>query len=121
MTSRAKDSFPFEAVRDLLGILRGLFAAHKARGASARRLDEIRKVAFDLERATTLARDQLPGSAEAQLAFRIAERATLHLSDLVDVTTPMEPTLLAAGQRIRAHGPRASGREVARRVRNVRS
>ena len=113
--------FPFEAVRDLLGILRALYAADKTRGASERRLSEIRGVALELRRATDLARDHEPGSAGYRAAWERADRATLCLADLVDVTTPLEPTLLAAGQRVRASAPLANDRENERRARRIRS
>jgi hypothetical protein len=113
--------FPFEAVRDLLGILRALYAADKSRGASERRLSEIRAVALELRRATDLARDHEPASAGHRAAWERADRATSRLADLVDVTTPLEPTLLAAGQRVRAGAPSANDRENERRARRIRS
>lgn len=121
MPTLVPDRFPFEAVRDLLGILRALYSAHKARGAGARRLQEITALANELRRATAMARAHPPASAEHQAAWRMAERATLGLCDLADVTTPLEPTLMAAGERIRAHRARGSGREAARRARLIRS
>jgi hypothetical protein len=121
MASAEPESFPFEAVRDLLGILRALYAAHKARGASPVRLGQIQKLALTLRRATALAAASDPDTAKRRLAFEMAEKATLGLADLVDVTTPLEPTLLVAGERVRAHRARSSVREAARRARLIRS
>jgi hypothetical protein len=121
MATAEPESFPFEAVRDLLGILRALYAAHKARGASTVRLRQIQKLALGLQRATALAEASGAGTAESRRAFEMAEQATHGLADLVDVTTPLEPTLLVAGERVRSHRTRASLREAARRARLTRS
>jgi len=119
--TRARESFPFEAARDLLGILRALYAADKARGAGQRRLRRIREVALELRRAMDLAADHDAGTPAHRAAIRDAERATRRLADLVDVTTPLEPMLLAAGERVRA-GPAPVGeRDAKRRARNLRS
>lgn len=115
------ERFQFEAARDLLGILRALYAADRARGASAARLRRIRAIALDLRHAMELALEHEPGAAGHRAAIRRAEHATRALADLVDVTTPLEPTLLAAGQRVRASTSRTAHREARRRARNERS
>jgi hypothetical protein len=117
----ALDPFPFEAVRDLVGILRALYAADKHRGAGARRLAAIRAIALELRRATDLAREHPPGTPGHAAASNRAELAVRRLGDLVDVTTPLEPTLLAAGERVRAGAVRLSEREAGRRARSIRS
>ena len=114
------DPFPFESVRDLLGILRALYAADKGRGAGARRLATIRALALSLRRATDLALDYGPGTLGHAAAWERAERAVAKLGQLVDVTTPLEPTLRAAGERVR-RAIASSEREDARRARKVRS
>src|SRR5690349_8533019 len=121
MSERKLPPFPFEAVRDLLGILRALYAADKARGAGERRLAEIRRLALELRRATDLARDHEPGSEGHRAAWEKADRATLSLADLVDMTTPLEPMLVAAGERIRSAAPSSNDRENERRARRIRS
>ena len=113
--------FPFEAVRDLLGILRAFYASQRARGGSAVRLAGIEKLARELRAAVALARGHELGTEEHARAWAIADRATLRLADLVDVTTPLEPTLLVAGERVRAGRSRGSSREAARRARLIRS
>ena len=121
MSERKLPPFPFEAVRDLLGILRALYAADKARGGTERRLFEIQKVALELRRATDLALEHEPGSVGYRAAWERADRATFRLADLVDVTTPLEPTLMAAGERIRAAAPVMNDREKERRAWRIRS
>jgi hypothetical protein len=116
-----RDSFPFEAARDLLGILRALYAADKARGKGPRRLRQISDLALDLRRAMDLATEHGPGTTAHHDAIRDAERATRRLADLVDVTTPLEPTLLAAGERLRRGGVPEGERDRRRRARNIRS
>jgi hypothetical protein len=119
--ARSANRFPFEATRDLLGILRALYAADRARGAGARRLADIRAVALELRRATELALEHDAGTAGHRAASQRAEAATRRLADLVDVTTPLEPTLLAAGKRVRAGSAGENEREARRRARGVRS
>lgn len=113
--------FPFESVRDLLGILRALYAADKARGAGERRLVKVREVAMELRAATDLALEYEPGTLGHAVAWERAERAVARLGDLIDVTTPLEPTLRAAGERVRASSPRSDDRDAARRARLLRS
>lgn len=121
MRSVRSDPFPFEAVRDLLGILRAVYAADRARGAGARRLARIRAIAVELNRATDLAREHPPRTLGHSAAWEAAERATLRLADLVDVTTPLEPALRAAGERVRAPATQTHAREAQRRARQTRS
>ncbi len=101
MISVRHDPFPFEAVRDLLGILRAMYAASKAEGASPRRLTAIRRVGRELRAAVDLALEHEPGTLGHAAAWQRAEHATAGLGDLADCTTPLESTLTAAGDRIR--------------------
>jgi hypothetical protein len=121
MRAPRSDPFPFEPVRDLIGILRALYAADKARGAGARRLEMIAHVASELRRATDLAVDYAPGTLGHAAAWERAERAVTGLGGLVDVTTPLEPTLRAAGERVRTRPAARSEREAARQTRRTRS
>lgn len=93
--------FPFETVRDLLGILRMLYVATQRDGHHERRLEAIARVGRELTKASTLARRHAPGSLGFTAAWERAEAALLELGELVDATTPLEPTLRAAGDRIR--------------------
>lgn len=101
MLSPRRDPFPFEAVRDLLGILRAMYAAARARGGAERQLAAIRRVGDDLRAAVDLALEHEPGTLGHAAAWQRAERATAALADLVDCSTPLEPTLTAAARRIR--------------------
>ena len=118
MLAPRQDPFPFEAVRDLLGILRAMYAAAKLQGAGRRRLLAIRLVGKELGAAVDLALEHEPGTLGHAAAWQRAERATSRLADLVDCTTPLEPTLEAAAQRVRAPVTTvAAQREAARRNR----
>jgi hypothetical protein len=121
MPAPRSSPFPFEAVRDLLGILRALYAADKALGASSRRLSAIQAVAMELRKAMDLASEHGPGTLGHSAAWSRAERATYRLADLVDVTTPVEPVLKAAGERVRAPRAPHDPRDAARRARRERS
>jgi hypothetical protein len=117
MLSPRSDPFPFDAVRDLLGILRAMYRAAKAHGAGERRLGAIRELGLELRAAVDLALEYEPGSLGYAAAWKRAERATQRLADLVDCTTPLEPTLFAAADRVRAKKPYTGARELSRRAR----
>lgn len=106
MLSRRGDPFPFEAVRDLLGVVRAIYGAAKSAGASRTELGRIARVGADLSRALELAADTRSGTIGHDAAFRRAEAATLRVGDLVDALTPAEPLVVAA--RARVSGARAS-------------
>ena len=110
------DTFPFEAVRDLIGILRAMYSAARARGAGPRQLAAIGAIGSELRHAVELALEHEPGTLGHAAAWQRAEHATGRLADLVDCTTPLEPTLDAAARRIRELSPSAA-RESARRAR----
>lgn len=101
MLTLRQDAFPFEAVRDLIGILRALYSAERGRGDRARRVREIARVGRELRAAVELALEHPPGTLGHAAAWARAERATRALADLVDSTTPLSPTLAAAVRRVR--------------------
>jgi hypothetical protein len=102
-------AFPFEAVRDLLGIVRAMYAAYEKQSGAAQRLDALRRIGCELRQATELALEHEVGSLGHAAAWQRAERATRRLGELVDCTTPLEPTLVAAVRRLnRATAPRKS-------------
>lgn len=117
---RQAEPFPFEAVRDLLGILRALYAAAQAEGGSAARLAAIRRIGAELRAATDLALEHEPGTLGHGAAWRRAERATRMLAEIVDCTTPLEPTLEAAARRVVGRQRRETKNELSRRVRQGR-
>jgi hypothetical protein len=116
LTLRA-DPFPFEEVRDLIGIVRAMYAAAKRRGAGERHLLAIRNAGTELRRAVDLALEFEPRTLGHAAAWQRAERATRALGDLVDCTTPLEPTLEAAVRRIRPRSSTADERGALRRER----
>jgi hypothetical protein len=99
------DPFPYEAVRDLLGIARALYAA-RASSAGARELTRIREVGEELRLALELAGGSSPGSVGRAAAWARAEQAALRVGELVDAMTPAEPIIAAA--RARVVGARAA-------------
>jgi hypothetical protein len=99
MPSRG-DPFPFEAARDLLGILRALYAATEKEGASKRRLEAIHRCGRELRAAIGLARHHKPNTLGYDAAWRRAEAATRQAMDLIESTTPIEPTMAAAVARV---------------------
>jgi len=99
------DPFPFEPARDLLGVVRALYAAAKARGADLDRLRVIAAVGTDLAQALELASAHPPGTLGFSSAWTRAERAAARAGELVDALTPAAPMLRAAVGR--ARGARA--------------
>jgi len=114
------DPFPFDAVRDLLGILRAMYRAAKLQGAGERRLSAIRHLGLELRAAMDLALEYEPGTLGHNAAWNRAERATQAVADLVDCTTPLEPTLFAAAARVRARSAPDRARDLSRRARLAR-
>lgn len=105
--------FPVEAVRDLIGILRALYAAERAKATpSPRRLAAIESLAEVLKRARRLAVDHDPGTAPHARAVAAVERALPRLADLTGLVDEVAPVLAAAGDRIRrGTGTRAAERD----------
>ncbi len=100
MLARRNDPLPFEAVRDLLGIVRAMYAAAKAAGAGRVRLEAIARVGSDLKVAIDLAAEAKPGIVGHRAAWARAEDATARLADLVDMLTSAEPMIVAARERV---------------------
>jgi hypothetical protein len=117
------DQLPFEAVRDLLGIARAMYAAAKAEGAGERRLTEIAQAGKDLRLALGLARRTAPGALGHRRAWELAEQAYRRLLEQISVTTSLEPVIAAAIGRIDRPPPDPSRqqREQRRVARKVRS
>ena len=106
MLSPRDDPFPFEAVRDLLGVVRAMYAAAKAAGAGRVDLARITRVGTDLSRSLDLAADARPGTIAFAAAWKKAEDATRRVADLVDALTPAEPLVIAARERVSAAAAR---------------
>jgi hypothetical protein len=103
------DPFPHEAVRDLLGVVRAIYAAAKHSGASKVELVRIARVGKDLADALDLAVSTRQGTMGRRAAWERAEQATRKVGDLVDSLTPAEPLVMAA--RGRVTGMAAVGRK----------
>lgn len=106
MLSPRDDPFPFEAVRDLLGVVRAMWAAAKASRAGRVDLARITRVGTELSRALDLAADARPGTLAYGAAWKKAEDATMRVADLVDGLTPAEPLVIAARERVSAAAAR---------------
>jgi hypothetical protein len=92
--------FPFDAVRDLLGVVRAIYAAAKDGGAGSPELVRIARVGKELSRALDLAGASRQGEAGHTAAWRITDAAMLQVGDLVDPLTPAAPIVVAARNRV---------------------
>jgi hypothetical protein len=115
----AHTPFPFEAVRDLLGIVRAMYVAARRDGAVVR-CRHLGQLGRELRLATDLAMEHASGTPGRAEAWRRAEAATLRLADLVDSTTPLESAVAAAVERVRPSARRLSERALERRARRTR-
>ena len=92
--------FPTEAVRDLRGVVRAMYAAAKAAGRSPNELRRLARIGADLTEALELASSTSHGTIGYGAAWRRAEAATERLGELVNALTPGEPIVTAARQRV---------------------
>jgi hypothetical protein len=120
MLTLRHETFPFEAVRDLIGILRALYAAERGARARPVRVAEIARIGRELRIAVDLALAHGAGTLGHAAAWGRAERATAALGDLVDCTTPLSPTLAAAARRVCEDTRTSVARERARLARRQR-
>jgi hypothetical protein len=101
MISIRAQSFPFEAVRDLLGIVRALYSSARSRGVASRDLARIARAGALLRESLALAERHEVGSLAHAAAWKKAEDATVLVAELVDVLTPARPIVEAAVQRVK--------------------
>ena len=107
-----RDQLPLEAVRDLLGITRALFAAWKRdAGVSKPDLTELESIGKQLKDALALARRTERDTVGHRAAWDKAEDACSRLCRLISISTPIARTVEAAAVRIRRIGPQPSKRE----------
>src|SRR5690606_9579101 len=106
--------FPFETVRDLLGILRVMYAVTRQQDGGERSLQRIAQLGRELRVAIELAGRHPPGSLGFTAAWERAESAVQQLGNLVDCTTPLEPALKLAGERVTRSARHKSERELRR-------
>lgn len=84
--------FPFEPVRDLLGITRALY---RAADGEPRRQAELQRIGLGLREALELARRSGEGTLGRRAAWTKAERATKALGALVADGCAVEPLVQA--------------------------
>lgn len=114
------EPLPLEAVRDLLGICRALFAARKREHAPKAELEELREIGSALVKALELARRTEPNTVGHRSAWDRAEMATERLMRVVSATMTAGPLVEAAVVRVRRIHPKpreADQRRLAERTR----
>ena len=127
MPPERDDPIPLEALRDLLGIVRALYAAWAREKASPIALEELHQVGRELAQALALAQRSPPGTLGHAAAWNRSERATEALGKLVQGSMPLKPALDTAVDRVFAARPEHPGlperpsRDEARRLRRLRS
>jgi hypothetical protein len=106
MLGRRPERFPFEEVRDLIGLARSIYLAAKAQGAGRLQLRRIESVGRELLDAYELALTSTPGTIGMRAAWVRAEDACRAVAGLVTMTDGAEPVVRAAMHRVRARGKR---------------
>jgi hypothetical protein len=92
--------FPFEAVRDLLGVVRAMYVW--AEGAKrARDAEKLVAIGRMLREALALAVQHQPGTLGHGAAWQKSDRAVEQLGLVVDALMPARPIIEAAGKRVR--------------------
>jgi hypothetical protein len=100
MITLRDNPFPFEAVRDLLGVVRATYAW--ARGAKRiRDMAKLAAVGRMLREALVLAVEHQPGTMGHGAAWQKADTAVEQLGEVVDTLVPARPIIEAAGKRVR--------------------
>jgi hypothetical protein len=104
-----------DAVRDLLGLLRAMYAAERRKNfPRRRRLVALERAARALKDALATAAVHDPGTAPYVRAVGTANAVATRLTDLIEVTDPIEPVLRAAGARVRPRAAKPAQRGVPR-------
>lgn len=106
MLSRRDQPFPLEAVRDLIGLVRALYAATPRDEAVKRR--RLATIGRRLTTTIELSASTEHGSVGHRAAWLHAEEATRELGGLVEITTMARP-VIAAAQGAVMRGLRRSG------------
>jgi hypothetical protein len=97
-----REKLPVEAVRDLLGICRALYAAWRVqRPAMEIELGELRAIGQDLRAALELAARSKPDTVGHRAAWGKAERAMRKLGELVNEHDRLMPSIEAVVKRVR--------------------
>jgi hypothetical protein len=98
-----RDRLPLEAVRDLLGIARAMYAARQREGALVA-LPELAEIGQKLKLALKLGQGD-PETMGHRAAWTHAEEATGRLMKLITAATLAAPIVEAAAVRLRRLGP----------------
>jgi hypothetical protein len=95
-----REPLPTEALRDLLGIVRSLYAAAVEQHMSQRKLDELHTIGVELVQILQLA-EAPPGSMGQIAGWRRAESAVRRLGELVEehFAHSLHPVVSAAVRR----------------------
>jgi len=97
---RLTEPVPLEALRDLIGICRALYAAWKAEGVGPVELDDLLQIGKDLKEAHRLARNTPPNTIGHRAAWSRAEAAVERLGHLVGALEQLRPVIRAASGRV---------------------
>jgi hypothetical protein len=100
MLSRRDDPLPLDAVRDLLGLVRSIYAAERARGAGRLELERVRRAGRLLADALDLGAAHAPGTVGHFAAWRKAEEGARAACELVDHRLGAERIVEAARGRV---------------------
>jgi hypothetical protein len=93
--------FQFEAVRDVVGILRAMYRQERdKRSPSPVRMQQIERLAKEFLGAYRMASAHDPETAPYVRAIKQAESAALRLGDIATMVDPIEPVLRVAGERV---------------------
>jgi hypothetical protein len=114
------DALPLQAVRDLVGIARAMYAARKRDGAPEPELEELVAIGKQLKHALDLARRSEPNTLGHRAAWVQAEEATSRLVRLVGMATPAAVLVEAAAIRVRQIRPRTRPSEEKREAQRRR-
>jgi hypothetical protein len=96
--SRCDDPFPFEAVRDLLGIVRVMYRATPA--TELERRAALTEIGRELRQASSMARRYPSGCMGYWSAWTHADAACRRLGELVGEFDRVEPLVIAARDRV---------------------
>lgn len=107
---------PLEALRDLIGICRGVYLAWKAQGMGPIELDELASIGRELRAALALAKKTEVNTVGHRAAWSRAEAATQRLGHLIGALEPLKPTIAAATRRLNGHSGSASGEREAKKL-----
>jgi hypothetical protein len=91
---------PIGALRDLLGLVRSMYAEWSNAGAGPIELEELRAIGENLNLSLRLATQSKPNSSAHRKAWARAEEATRDLGAFVQKHHQIAPTVQAATRRV---------------------